>query len=222
MKPPTAFDIPSYLEELTATIGKLPVPDLNRIVALLFEAYCEGRTVFLFGNGGSASLASHMACDLGKGTAPASGKRLRAIALTDSVALITAWANDTRYEKIFAEQLESLLQPGDLAFAISASGNSPNILAALDCARRRGAATAGIAGFTGGKMKALCDVCAVVPSDNMQIIEDLHLSIAHSVFRMLLHEIHRLNQNGRSVELPCPSLEPPANFVMGLAAESPA
>src|SRR5258708_8562219 len=128
----TAFDTHSYLEELSATIRQLPLPAIDSLVSTLLHAYDSGRTIFLFGNGGSASLASHMTCDLGKGTIPAAGKRLRAVALTDNVALITAWANDTRYERIFAEQLENLLHPGDVAFAISASGNSPNILAALN------------------------------------------------------------------------------------------
>jgi D-sedoheptulose 7-phosphate isomerase len=187
------FDVPSYLEELSATIRKLPLPAIDRLVRVFFEAYQSGRTIFLFGNGGSAALASHMACDLGKGTAPAAGRRLRAVALTDNVALITAWANDARYEAIFAEQLENLLHPGDVACAISASGNSPNIIAALSYARQAGAATAGITGFQGGKMKSLCEACVVVPSDNMQIIEDLHVSISHAVFRVLRHEIQEAN-----------------------------
>jgi D-sedoheptulose 7-phosphate isomerase len=190
----TAFDVSSYLGELSATIEELPLESINDLVRVFLQAYDSGRTIFLFGNGGSAALASHMTCDLGKGTAPATGKRLRAIALTDNVALITAWANDTRYERIFAEQLENLLRPGDIACAISGSGNSPNILAALRLARQAGAITAGITGFQGGEMKPLCDVCVVVPSDNMQIIEDLHLSIAHSVFRVLRHEIGEGNR----------------------------
>jgi D-sedoheptulose 7-phosphate isomerase len=192
MNPPS-FDVLTYLGELSATITKLPVAEINRLVEVLLAAYRDSRTVFLFGNGGSAALASHMACDLGKGTAPADGKRLRVVALTDNAPLITAWANDTRYENIFAEQLENLLQPGDVAFAISGSGNSPNILAALHFARRAGAVTAGLSGFAGGKMKALCHVCAVVPCENMQIIEDLHLSIAHSVFRALSYRIQQMN-----------------------------
>ena len=184
-------DVPSYLAELSRTIQNLPVPSINRLAEMFLEAYDRGQTIFLFGNGGSASLASHMTCDLGKGTAAATSARLRAVALTDNVALITAWANDTRYEMIFAEQLENLLSPGDVAFAISASGNSPNILAALACARRMGAATAGVTGFKGGKMKSLCDVCVVVPSDNMQVIEDLHLSIAHAIFRVVRHGMEK-------------------------------
>jgi D-sedoheptulose 7-phosphate isomerase len=189
-----ALEIPAYMAELSATIATLPLADLDGLFAVFFEAYREGRTIFTFGNGGSAVLASHMACDLGKGTVTAGGKRLRAIALTDNVALMTAWANDTRYENIFAEQLENLLRPGDVAFAISGSGNSPNILAALNYARRAGGVTAGLSGFEGGKMKTLCDVCAVVPSANMQIIEDLHLSIAHSVFRALQRRIEEMNK----------------------------
>lgn len=183
------FDVPSYLEELSFTIDELPLPAITGLVRVFLQAYEHRRTIFLFGNGGSAALASHMACDLGKGTAEAAGRRLRVVALTDNVALITAWANDTCYENVFAEQLENLLQPGDVAFAISGSGNSPNILAALSFARQAGAVTAGITGFQGGRMKSLCDVCVVVPSENMQIIEDLHLSISHSVFRALRHEI---------------------------------
>jgi len=188
-----AFDIPSYMEELSSTIHQLPLSALDSLVRVFVNAYERDRTVFLFGNGGSASLASHMACDFGKGTAPPEGRRLRAIALTDNLPLITAWANDTCYENIFAEQLEALLRPGDVAFAISGSGNSANVLAALHLARHRGALTAGITGYKGGKMKPLCDVCVVVPSDNMQIIEDLHLAIAHSVFRSVRHEMQKMN-----------------------------
>jgi len=188
-----ASDVPSYLEKLAATIRQLPLDSINNLIQVFLEAYERDCNIFLFGNGGSAALASHMACDLGKGTAPKTGKRLRALALTDNLALITAWANDTRYENIFAEQIENLLTAGDVAFAISGSGNSPNVLAALACARRKGAVTAGITGFQGGQMKSLCDVCVVVPSDDMQIIEDLHLSIAHSVFRALCREIQQAN-----------------------------
>jgi len=188
-----AFAIPAYLEDLSATIKKLPIPPLDELAHLFLRAYDGDRTIFLFGNGGSASLASHMACDLGKGTAPATGRRLRALALTDNLALITAWANDTCYENIFAEQLQTLLEPGDVACAISGSGNSPNVLAGLKFARQAGAATAGITGFQGGKMKPLCDVCVVVPSDNMQIIEDLHLTIAHAVFGAVRREIQVAN-----------------------------
>jgi D-sedoheptulose 7-phosphate isomerase len=111
-----------------------------------------------------------------------SRKRFRAMAFTDNVPLMTAWANDSKYEDIFAEQLANFVRPGDVAFAISGSGNSPNVLRALKTARENRSTTIGLAGFAGGQMRDLCDACIVVPCDNMQIIEDLHLCVAHSLF----------------------------------------
>lgn len=160
----------------------MPFDDVDRVANLLVRAYEQGRSIFLFGNGGSAALASHFACDLGKGTVNGSKKRFRVMALTDNVPLMTAWANDAKYEDIFAEQLANFVRPRDIAFAISGSGNSPNVLQALRTAKAVGATTIGLAGFAGGKMRALCDACIVIPCDNMQIIEDLHLCVAHSLF----------------------------------------
>jgi D-sedoheptulose 7-phosphate isomerase len=146
--------------------------------------------VFVFGNGGSAASASHMMCDLDKGTiAQGESRRFKVLALTDNVPLITAWANDSRYENIFAEQIKNFAERGDVAFAISGSGNSGNVLLALEAAREFGLITAGLAGYQGGKMKALCDVCAVVPIDNMQMIEDMHHAILHSMFSVIKERI---------------------------------
>lgn len=175
-------DANSYFELLAQTVRRLPLETIDRIAGVLLNAYHAGQMVFLFGNGGSAALASHFACDLGKGTANGNGKRFRVLALTDSVPLLTAWANDSSYEDIFAEQLTNLVRPDDVAFAISGSGSSPNVLRALQVARQAGAVTVGLTGFQGGKMKELCDVCMIVPSDNMQIIEDLHVCAAHALF----------------------------------------
>ena len=171
-----------YFEQLANTIRRLPLERVDQIADILVSVYDRQRTVFIFGNGGSAALASHFACDLGKGTVNGSEKRFRVMALTDNVPLMTAWANDSHYEDIFSEQLANFAAPGDLAFAISASGNSPNVLKALKTAKQAGCITAGLAGFSGGRMCALCDACIVVPCDNMQIIEDLHLCVAHSLF----------------------------------------
>jgi len=182
-------DCRSYFEALSDTVGKLPHADVESVVSMLMTAFERRRTVFLFGNGGSAALASHFACDLGKGTANGSGKRFRVIALTDNVPIMTAWANDSHYEDIFAEQLINFVCPKDVAFAVSASGNSPNVIKALVAARRAGATTVGLTGFAGGKMKALCDACVVIPTDNMQVIEDLHLSVAHALFTCVKHRI---------------------------------
>ena len=171
-----------YFAELDRVLQSLPYGIVDQITAILLRTYRENRTVYLFGNGGSAALASHSACDLGKGTAFAGARRFRVLALTDNVPLITAWANDTRYEDIFAEQLRNFVDAGDVALAISGSGNSPNVLNGLRVAREAGAYTIGLTGFQGGKMKDLCDLCLVVPSDNMQFIEDLHVCISHSIF----------------------------------------
>ena len=181
----------SYFANYSEVISELPYRDIEQAVDVLYEAYREDRRVFLFGNGGSAALASHLACDLGKGTclAGARERRFRVLALTDNIPLITAWANDTSYEQIFAEQLCNFIQPGDVAFGIRSSGSSPNVLLALQVARELGATTIGLTGFKGGQMPALCNICIIIPSDNMQIIEDLQLSISHALFTVIRHRI---------------------------------
>ncbi len=183
---PHISDARQYFDQLQRTVSGLCHDGINQIADTLVEANELGSTVYIFGNGGSASLASHLACDLGKGTAYCDGgKRFRVIALTDNVAALTAWANDSSYEDVFAEQLRNFVRPADVAFAISGSGNSKNVLNALEVARKIGATTVGLSGFEGGQMKNLCDICVVVPSTDMQIIEDLHLAMAHSIFRIV-------------------------------------
>lgn len=181
----------SYFDLLSKSVQALPFDQVERVSKILFRAYEEQRTIFIFGNGGSAALASHFACDLGKGTVNRSSKRFRVMALTDNVPLMTAWANDSKYEDIFSEQLSNFAAPGDIAFAISGSGNSANVLKALRVAKQAGVITTGLTGFAGGRMLALCDECIVVPCDNMQIIEDLHLCVAHSLFTCIRAQISR-------------------------------
>jgi D-sedoheptulose 7-phosphate isomerase len=181
-----------YFASVATALWKLPCAAINEAATILLEAYLQRRTVFLFGNGGSAALASHFACDLGKGTVMNGSERFRVMALTDNIPVMTAWANDLSYEDIFAEQIRSFIRPRDVAIAISGSGNSPNVLKALHVAREAGAYNIGLTGYAGGKMKALCDLCMVVPADNMQVIEDLHLSISHCLFSILRNRIARL------------------------------
>jgi D-sedoheptulose 7-phosphate isomerase len=181
--------VESYFRLLSTTAGQLPFEAIEEVAATLVEAYDSERTIYLFGNGGSAALASHMACDLGKGTVNGSKKRFRVMSLTSNEAMMTAWANDSHYHDIFAEQLANFVAPGDVAFAISCSGNSANVLNALRVARQARATTVGLAGFQGGKMKELCDQCLIVPCDNMQIIEDLHLCAAHAVFTAVRRKV---------------------------------
>jgi D-sedoheptulose 7-phosphate isomerase len=181
-----------YFEELQRVVTGLSLDGINQIADTLVKAYEMGRMVYTFGNGGSASLASHIACDLGKGTAYCNGgKRLRVLALTDNLPTLTAWANDSSYEDVFSEQLRNFVKTDDVAFAISGSGNSRNVLNALHVARETGATTVGISGFQGGEMKSLCDICVIVPSNNMQIVEDVHLAMAHSIFRIVYSRMSR-------------------------------
>ncbi len=179
-----------YFSALSQLIPRLPYAAIDNIVGLLLRAFAGDRTVFVFGNGGSAASASHMMVDMNKGTAEGAAKRIRTMALTDNVPLLTAWANDAGYEQVFAEQLKSFVREGDVAFAISTSGNSANVLLALQTALDRGASTVGLTGFEGGKMKALCGACAVVPSDNVQMIEDMHHAILHSIFTVVRKRLH--------------------------------
>ena len=190
-------EVTSYFNTVVQVIAQMPLATVDRVVQMLFQAYESNRMIYLFGNGGSAALASHFACDLGKGAANGSGKRFQVLAFTDNVPLMTAWANDARYEDIFAEQLINFVRPADIAFGISGSGKSPNVLKALRVAHNAGAVTIGLTGFQGGDMRSICDLCVVVPSDNMQIIEDLHLSVTHAVFTALRARI--CLQNGVAV-----------------------
>jgi D-sedoheptulose 7-phosphate isomerase len=187
-------DPSSYFDDVARVISNMPLPVIDEIVGVMMQAYESSRRIYLFGNGGSAALASHFACDLGKGAANGSGKRFRALALTDNIPMMTAWANDTNYEDVFAEQLVNFVDDGDVVFAISGSGRSPNVLKALKVAREANAFTIGLTGFRGGLMKDLCDLCLVVPSDNMQIIEDLHLSVTHAVYTALRAKICQENR----------------------------
>lgn len=182
-----------YVRGLIDVLERLPTPVIDEVASKLSQAYKQDRVVYLFGNGGSAALASHAACDLGKGTTKAGRRPFRVVSLTDNVSLITAWANDTSYENVFAAQLHPLIRPKDIAFAISGSGSSPNVLTALRLTREVGAINIGLTGFCGGLMKALCDSCIIVPSDNMQQIEDSHVCVMHAIFAAFCHAIDNVN-----------------------------
>jgi D-sedoheptulose 7-phosphate isomerase len=173
--------INTYLAQVGTTLARLPVKTVEEIVGVLDEARATGKRVFLFGNGGSAATASHFACDLAKGTIVPGEPRLKVIALTDNVPLLSAWANDTCYENVFSQQLENLVEPGDAVIGISGSGNSANVLNALRVAHSAGAFTIAFTGFDGGKVKELVDLCLIVPNYSMKQVEDIHLLLAHLI-----------------------------------------
>jgi D-sedoheptulose 7-phosphate isomerase len=172
-------DIRSYLDRLLKTLDGMPVDDIAKLSETLYRAYTDGKQVFILGNGGSASTASHMAADLGKNTIGPNMSRFRIMSLNDNIPLLTALSNDLGYDNMFAEQLQNLIQPGDVLIVISGSGNSPNVLKAMEYAQSRSAQVAALLGFGGGKAAELSDLNVVIDSDDYGVVEDAHLIVNH-------------------------------------------
>ena len=171
----------AFLNQVADVLGGLNTGEISALTDAVERCYREGRTVFIIGNGGSGSNASHMCEDLGKGTLTdfENQKRLRVLSLTDNTPYILAWGNDEGYDRIFVEQLKNLASPGDLLIAISGSGNSPNVLRAVDYANATGMETFGMTGFTGGKLKQICGQTLHVQVHDMGIAESLHTVVFH-------------------------------------------
>ena len=178
-----------YLDRVCRQIQELDLDQLRRLGDLVEQAYHAGRFVFICGNGGSGANASHLSEDLAKCTLRdfEDQRRLKVLSLTDNTAGIMAWANDEGYDRIFVEQLKNLASPGDLLVAISGSGNSPNILKAVDWANRHGLTTVGLTGFGGGKLKDLAQHNLHVAIDDMGIAESIH----QVAFHWLVDDIYR-------------------------------
>jgi D-sedoheptulose 7-phosphate isomerase len=170
-----------YLEDLRTALDGLDLQAVGQVREMLAQARREGRQIFVCGNGGSASTASHLANDLGKGASLGRDKPFRVMALTDNVPWITALANDVGYGAVFVEQLRTLAQAGDLLLAISGSGNSPNVLRAVQLAREKGMKTIGWTGMGGGKLAGMVDLPIVVKSQHMGRVEDVHVVLMHLV-----------------------------------------
>jgi D-sedoheptulose 7-phosphate isomerase len=173
-------------------LDALPLERVQDVVDVLLSANYVGSKVLTLGNGGSASTASHFACDLAKGTITPDRPRFRVVALTDNLPLMTAWSNDVAYEDVFAEQLAGLMGRGDVVVAFSGSGNSANVLRAVALARRMGGITVGFSGFAGGRLSTLVDVPVVVPCDCMEQIEDVHLTLCHLICTVLRERMRRI------------------------------
>jgi D-sedoheptulose 7-phosphate isomerase len=174
-----------YISELKQTLDRLPVHLIERVINLLHEARLSSRQVFIMGNGGSASTASHFVCDLAKNTRRPGWPHFRAIGLTDNMAILSAYANDEGYENVFAQQLANLIHTGDIVVAISASGNSPNVLRAVELANRVGAQTIGFTGFDGGKLGRMVQHHIHVDSNSIERVEDIHLALEHMICKAL-------------------------------------
>ncbi len=168
-----------YLSGVQEAIAGLDRDAISQVAELLLDAQARGNQVFIAGNGGSSSTASHMAADLTRAASTSFGLPLRCRSLTDNVPAVTAWSNDVGVESAFQLQMEQVVEPGDVLIAISASGRSPNIIAAAEAAHRQGASVVGLVGFGGGKLAEVADVAVVVPSDEYGPVEDIHLLLGH-------------------------------------------
>lgn len=176
-----------FLQRVAVELDRIDPDAIQSLADAVFACYQSGNTVFVIGNGGSGSNASHLCEDLGKGSIRREDfdndakRRLRILSLTDNTPYILAWGNDEGFDRVFVEQLKNFASPGDLLIAISGSGNSPNILRAVEWARRHGVKTFGCTGFTGGKLREAADACLHVPLDDMGIVESIHLTAFHWV-----------------------------------------
>ena len=181
----TTLDARSFLERVGQELLRLDPAEVKNLANAIYDCYQHRRFVFVIGNGGSGSNASHFCEDLGKGTLRREDfdndgkKRLRILSLTDNTPYILAWGNDEGFDRVFVEQLKNLAGPGDLLVAISGSGNSPNILRAVEWANRNGLKTFGCTGFSGGKLKGLARHGLHVALDDMGIVESIHLTAFH-------------------------------------------
>ena len=180
-----------YKNELMHAIESIDLEKVDRAIGILAQARAEGRRIFVCGNGGSASTASHFATDMVKGASFGRASRFRIMALTDSLPTITAYSNDVSYECIFAEQLKNFAEPGDVVIAISSSGNSPNVLRAMEYGNSVGCRTIALTGREGGRLGPLAQLEIQIAHRHTGRIEDLHMMVMHMIAYYFMEEEHR-------------------------------
>lgn len=173
--------VSKYIDDLQQTLVRLPQEPIREAIMVLHGARLAGHQVFVVGNGGSASTASHFACDLAKNTRKQGWPHFRVLAFTDNMALMTAYANDEGYENVFSQQLACFVQPADVVIGISTSGNSPNVLSAIELANQMEATTIGFTGYDGGRLGSMVDIDLHVPSTCIEQVEDIHLMFEHLI-----------------------------------------
>ena len=175
----------AYIDRLKSTLDKISREEINGFLNLLVDALEAGRNVFTLGNGGSAATASHMAVDFNKGLSWGKARRFRFLCLSDNLPTLTAYANDVSYEDVFVEPLKNFLESGDLVIAISGSGNSRNVVKAVEYANAHGAVTVGLTGYDGGLLRKTARHGVHVPIRDMQVTEDLHMVLDHLAYSVL-------------------------------------
>ena len=173
--------IDTYLTELEHSVRALSRDDLQKAVEALMQAWRDDRNIWIIGDGGSAATASHMMCDFNKLTIAPGKRRFRAMALTDNMPLITAWGNDASFDVVFAEQLRNFMRPGDTVIAISTSGNSPNLVKAVETAHEIGGTVIALLGDKGGKLAEMADLVVRFPDPHQGRQEDGHLIMNHVI-----------------------------------------
>ncbi len=173
--------ITQYIDAETEVLRHLDIDEINRVINLLEQAYDDEKTIYIFGNGGSSATASHFQNDFNKGISEHLNKRFNFLCLNDNVATMMAVANDIGFEEVFRFQLTGHIRPGDLVIAISGSGNSKNVLNAVEYAKKQGNKVIGVTGYNGGKLKELADYNLYVPVNSMQITEDVHMFFDHMI-----------------------------------------
>jgi D-sedoheptulose 7-phosphate isomerase len=179
-------DVRHYFATIQHVLDDVPFDAVDRVVDALAQANRDGRTIYTCGNGGSAATATHFACDLTKRPSVPGMPRFRVLALTDNLSLMTAISNDISYAAVFSEQLIPLVRTGDIVIGLSGSGNSQNVLNAIQVAHDAGAITIGFCGFDGGKLKQMVDLPVHIPCNVMAMVEDVHLMLEHAICERLL------------------------------------
>jgi D-sedoheptulose 7-phosphate isomerase len=183
--------IKDYISDLTSVLTTLPFSNIEKTIETVIQANENNKKIFIFGNGGSAATASHFTCDINKGTLNGLKNRFRVICLSDNIPTMLAYANDMSYEDIFIEQLKNYLEENDVVIGISGSGNSQNVLKAIEYAGKNKAVTIAFTGFNGGKLAGMVDIPIVIPVNDMQKVEDGHLILTHMIMQALIEKFEK-------------------------------
>jgi len=214
------YALGNYFTGLKNTIDKMPIEKIEEVIGILQTARLNGKQVFIMGNGGSASTASHFVCDLAKRTRVPGWPNFRVIGLTDNMAIFSAYANDEGYDTVFAEQLNNLVNPGDVVIGISASGNSANVLNAISLANSRGAKTIGFVGLSGGKLISMAQFNLHAQTDRIDQAEDIHLILEHMIADALAVQAEYINTLGIKEYVPAEIAESNDKLIEGLFGQS--
>lgn len=185
----TAFS-EMYIQELKNVLDSFPHAQFDRFIRAMLDAYENQKQIFVMGNGGSASTASHWVCDINKGCCLEKENKFKMMCLNDNIASMMAYANDIAYEDVFVEQLKNFFQPGDVVIGISGSGNSENVIRAITHTKENGCLTVGLVGYAGGKLGQLVDILLLAPIHDMQKVEDMHMVMVHVSMQMIYKMIN--------------------------------